>query len=380
MTVPDKEYDVILIDTSIFDRNGLRLEKGLLGRLSQFRKSPIELLFPDVIKNEVQLHLEKKINKVHMDLKKSLNNAREHSLINNERILNNVQKMLVASKEVERLGERLGKERIEDFILKTGALVLNCGNYVSVEDLLDNYFSNQPPFQEKGKKKNEFPDAIILMAVEEWAKQEEKSVLAISSDNDWNAYCEISERIDYKKDLSDGLDIFNKVNAPHTMLANLEKALENNSATEFLRKIGVGLNAALDGLIQDQDAESVFILESEGLSTWFKEFQLQEDKFRIIDVDESFVVLETNALITVEAEGYFSCYLYDSIDKEYVYMGGISETTEESFASEILLVIKGDLDGDINQLTIERVEVVHPISSVNFGDIWPEENHPEFIE
>ena len=311
-----------------------------------------------------------------MDLKKSLNNAREHSLINNERILNNVQKMLVASKEVE----RLGKERIEDFILKTGALVLNCGNYVSVEDLLDNYFSNQPPFQEKGKKKNEFPDAIILMAVEEWAKQEEKSVLAISSDNDWNAYCEISERIDYKKDLSDGLDIFNKVNAPHTMLANLEKALENNSATEFLRKIGAGLNAALDGLIQDQDAESVFILESESLSTWFKEFQLQEDKFRIIDVDESFVVLETNALITVEAEGYFSCYLYDSIDKEYVYMGGISETTEESFASEILLVIKGDLDGDINQLTIERVEVVHPISSVNFGDIWPEENHPEFIE
>ena len=66
-----KAYDAILIDTSIFDGNGLRLEKGLLAKLSQFRKSPIELVFPDVIKNEVQSHLEKKIKVARSALEKT---------------------------------------------------------------------------------------------------------------------------------------------------------------------------------------------------------------------------------------------------------------------------------------------------------------------
>lgn len=54
-------YNAILIDTSIFDGNRLRLETGLLGKLRQFKKTKIDLLLPDVIKNEIQSHLEKKL-------------------------------------------------------------------------------------------------------------------------------------------------------------------------------------------------------------------------------------------------------------------------------------------------------------------------------
>lgn len=43
------EYDAILVDTSIFDGSGLRLESGLLGKLKQFAESPVKLLMPDVI-------------------------------------------------------------------------------------------------------------------------------------------------------------------------------------------------------------------------------------------------------------------------------------------------------------------------------------------
>ena len=57
----DKEYEAILVDTSIFDRYGLRLEKGLLGKLSQFKESDIDYLLPDVIKGEIKSHLEKKV-------------------------------------------------------------------------------------------------------------------------------------------------------------------------------------------------------------------------------------------------------------------------------------------------------------------------------
>lgn len=367
MSDSDKEYDVILIDTSIFDGNGLRLEKGLLGKLSQFRKSPIELLFPDVIKNEVQSHLEKKIKVARNALEKSFNDAGDHLFFGGS-ALNDAKKILIDSKEIEGLAE----SRIDNFISETGALELECGDYVSVSDLLNQYFSNTAPFSESGKKKNEFPDAIILLAVEEWARQEEKTVLAVAKDKDWKAYCEKSEHIDYEEDLSEGLAILNEENAPYALLANLEKALENDSATQFLSEIETGLSSALDGLTPDQDADSHLYWEPDGCSAWFKEFYLQEDEFRIIDVDEDFVVLETTALITVEAEGEFSFSVYDSIDKDHVYMGSISATTEKSFESEILLTVTGDLDGDIEQLTIEQVEVVNPISSINFGTIEPD--------
>ncbi len=78
MSEEAKEYDALLIDTSIYDANGLRLEKGLLGKLHLFEKSPIELLMPDVIKNEVQSHLEKMIKVSRSALEKSLNDAGDH--------------------------------------------------------------------------------------------------------------------------------------------------------------------------------------------------------------------------------------------------------------------------------------------------------------
>lgn len=75
------------------------------------------------------------------------------------------------------------------------------------------------------------------------------------------------------------------------------------------------------------------------------------------------------ANITVEAEGEFSLSVHDSIDRDYVSLGGVSVTTEAEFDSEILITVFGDLNGDINKLDIDDVETVHPIGSVDFGTL-----------
>ncbi len=64
------EFDAILIDTSIYERNGLKLDKGLLKALYQFKRSPIDLLLPDVIYNELKDHLKKKLNEINRPLAK----------------------------------------------------------------------------------------------------------------------------------------------------------------------------------------------------------------------------------------------------------------------------------------------------------------------
>jgi hypothetical protein len=308
----DNEYDAILVDTSIFDGNGLRLESGLLAKLKQFAKSPIDFVVPDVIKNEILSHLDKKIKVSRNALEKAVNDAK---------------KLIVDSEEID----GLASSRLDAFLVNTGALQIDCDNFISVSELLKKYFANEAPFSETGKKKNEFPDAIILMAVEEWAEKEGKAVLAVAKDKDWERYCNDSSNIDYIEDFSQGLSLFNTATAPYALLANLKTALENSQAKKFLTLIENQLESALSGFIPNQEADSQFYWEPEGADGWFKSFIFTDLEFFVIDTDEDWVVIEARAEITVESEGVFSLAVLDSIDRDYVNLGSVTANAEKKY-------------------------------------------------
>ena len=125
------DYGALLIDTSIFDGNGLRLEKGLLGKLNQFKRSPVTFLMPDVICGEVKSHLEQKIKASRSALEKSINEAGDHIFFDGKTLVD-AKALLLDSKEVEGLSDT----RLNDFVEKTGALVIECGEYLDVSSLL----------------------------------------------------------------------------------------------------------------------------------------------------------------------------------------------------------------------------------------------------
>jgi hypothetical protein len=356
------KYDALLIDTSIFDTYGLRLEKGLLGKLYQFKRSSIEFLMPDVICSEVITHLEQKIRVSRSALEKSINDAGDHLFYDGSK-LSDIKALLLNSDEVEKIAET----RLNKFLEMTGALVIECGDYLSVSSLLKQYFSNKAPFSESGKKKNEFPDAIILMAVESWAKKNNKVVLSISKDDDWSRYCLQSTRLFCIDELSDGLTFFNKAVLPYEFLQKLKTELDNGEAQFFLDGIAKSLESIFDDFTPDQDADSYLYWEPEGSTGWFKSFHLISNDFQLIDKAEKFIVIKGYAAITVCAEGEFSLSVYDSMDKEYVYVDFVTSTVEDEFQTEILITMSGNLD----ELVIDEVEIVTPIKSMHFGTLEP---------
>lgn len=362
----DLECEALLIDTSIFIKYALVLEKGLLGKLTQFKKSPVVLILPDVIYNEIKFHLEQKIKTSWMQLKKSIHEAEDHLFFDNA-TLNKAKTLLIEDKEISGLAET----RLKSFIEKTGAKVIDCGEHVDVTILLNKYFSNEPPFSEFGKKKNEFPDAIVLMAIEKWAEKNNKLVLTISKDDDWVRYCSNSNRLLYISELSDGLAKFNKTNAPYVFLSKLEEALEKELAKLFLDSIASHLQSAFEGFTPDQDADSYLHWEPEGSDGWFKDFYLTSNELRILEHNEKFTVLEGKAAITVEAEGEFSLSVYDSIDHDYVHIDSVKATAEKEFQSNLLIKIIGDLEVPIEELEIDDVEIVSPIKRLYFGQLVP---------
>lgn len=166
--------------------------------------------------------------------------------------------------------------------------------------------------------------------------------------------------------------MFNKENLPYALIANLETSLADGHADDFQSKISSALAVTLNGFTPDQDADSAYYWEPEGCHGWFKNLNDIEHEFKVVDTDENWVVLETIAYISVEAEGEFSLSVYDSVDKEYIPMASIGVTAEESFESEILITISGDLNGPLSVLVIDEVEIVKPIGSIHFGTLKPD--------
>ncbi|WP_415186137.1 PIN domain-containing protein [Pseudoalteromonas distincta] len=364
-----KEYGAILVDTSIFDAHGLKLEKGLLGKLNQFKDGDIDYLLPDVIKGEVQSHLEKKVKSSRTSLEKALNEAGDHLFFDGSK-LNQAKSILIDSSEVE----GIAASRIDKFIDNSGALVLECGDYVSVTELLEQYFQNEPPFAETGKKKNEFPDAIVLLATEAWAEENDIKVLAVARDGDWKSYCETSDNIDYTEDFADALSKFNKETAPFAFLSMLTSKIEKEEgdAADFIEKIHSGVESYFSGFTPDIEADSCHYWESEGCHGWLNDFELSDTNFKIVDHSKDYIVLGVSANITVEVEGEFSFSQYDSIDRDHVYIGNATARVEEQFTSEILVTVCGDLTGDLSELDVEEVDVVSPLTWVDFGTLEPD--------
>ena len=127
-----------------------------------------------------------------------------------------------------------------------------------------------------------------------------------------------------------------------------------------------------DGFTPDQEADSYHQWEPDGCHGWLTDFELVNYDFKIVDHSEDYIVLEMNANITVEVEGEFSLSHYDSIDRDYVGIGGVTTIAEAQFNSEILVTIYGDLNGDLSDVEIEEVEVVNPITSIDFGTLEPD--------
>ena len=289
----NKEYGAILVDTSIFDAHGLKLEKGLLGKLNQFKDSDIDYLLPDVIKGEVQSHLEKKVKSSRASLEKALNDAGDHSFFDGSDV--NLCEIYLNRYEGIATG------RVDKLIEISGALVLECGDYVTVSELLQQYFQNEPPFTETGKKKNEFPDAIVLLATEAWAQDNDIQVLAVARDGDWKNYCTL-DNLDYIKDFADALSKFNKETAPFAFLSLLTSKLEKeeDDAADFVEKIRSGVESYFNGFTPDQ--EVLHYWESGGCHGWLNDFELTDSNFKIVDYAEDYIVLEVSANITVEVE------------------------------------------------------------------------------
>ncbi|WP_336966798.1 PIN domain-containing protein [Sphingobium aquiterrae] len=361
-------YDAFTIDTNLAIEGGLNLEGGLLGQLTQFKDGQIDLILSEIVVREVRKHLNLQVKKVRDTLVSLAARAEEVQLTEGDAAAE-------LKAKVEALGDPrdVAGARLKKYFEDTGATTIPV-KLASIDALVRGYFSASPPFDATGAKKSEFPDAIALLAIEAWATKSGKKVLAVSKDKGWADFAANCDVIDVEPDFAKALQIVQEhAEEASARVGAILEAVEAGGLPEIAAAIEEGLRRGLPGWPIHGEGGGAFYLELDSAELEFESYTLIKDgdgyDITIVRMGSNQVVARIGAEMKATARADFSLSVWDSIDKEYVGMGGQSAETTIEFDGAFLLTIGGDLAGDPADLEAEEVEIVEAIDEVDFGEI-----------
>ena len=364
------DYAALTLDSNVFISHGLNLERGLLGQLQQFSSGPVKLVISEVVIQEIRKHL--------LDTTKT-SRSKLQSALKSSKAIFGLTETAASEFEASLWGKKTDTEvvdaRIHAFVSTTGALIVPATG-MDVNRLLSLYFKATPPFEGSGDKKAEFPDAIALLSLEQWAASEGIQLLAVSQDAGWISFAEKSSHIDAIKDLAEALTHFQ----PHNAATNIIEALQAQIVTHSESKIFKALN---DFIVESTNETEVNIEYSSALHAELDEaevhhishhFVLDKNDQPIVDlirIEANWLSLRLRVTINYEVEAHFSMSVWDSMDRDYVSIGSASAATSDSYSCDVLLSLTGDFSKGIEHAVVGELGIDIRLRDADIGDVEP---------
>lgn len=372
MEIIELDFGAITIDNASFKAEGYRFYEGLLARISQFKESPVQVLQTDIVHNEAIKHIGQEISRTRSSIDQALRSANKQLKIQDD-IIEKARALL----SVDNSEEQIAEERLQNYYEFTGAKIINSHEYVELSILMGMYFANESPFEKGKDKKNEFPDAIALLALEGWAEENNVNIVAVSQDKGWKDYSENSCRITLVSSLAEALAKFQPHNKVASIISHIREDSLLDSNNHVLEEIKQAIVNSIDGYDIYIEASSYMHFEWDDTSAAYISHVLDNDheglvKVLVVSISDDSIVLKLGATVEVEVEASFDFSVRDSIDKDYVGMGGNVYTTTESYHTDILLTLSGDFSQDFGDISVSDIEVLDTITNADFGEVEPD--------
>ncbi|KDP84216.1 hypothetical protein CF70_021220 [Cupriavidus sp. SK-3] len=363
------EITALTIDTSIFEKNSLALESGLLAQLEQFRKSEFELVLANTVANEVKRHLAKNATDATKALRTALTHTAKHRALSSA----HQEELTALSNLAAADDDARARKRFDDWAQRVGADVIHEDEFASIGEIMRRYEAGEPPFAETGEKKHEFPDAVALSTLEGWAEDRDTRILAVAHDKDWQRYGAQSKRLVVVDDLADALSTIQGLGAAREPAVRL--------ATLFIAGDAVGLHTAVLDAARHQvdkfefrvEADSQFAVEEDGVEATVDDISLDIPDatgatLDTISHDDGQAVIKVSGTASLSIDVHFSFEKFDSIDRDYVSMGSAIIPDDVEIEFEALVTVQIDADG----LALDGVELLPVTHHMHFNDIEPD--------
>lgn len=308
-------YNVFL-DTSEFIGGSYNFEsKKFLSLSEKVRNGTVKVYITDVVRREVENNISKNSEQAYTEIKtfRASKSARFIKHLSSPPIKNvfsltqqDIQKALLKAFETYQ---------------KSAAITIISTDNVKVSNILALYFNKLPPFSES--KKSEFPDAINLVALQDWCKVNDQKMYVVSRDPDLKEFCENNEELLNLSDLSELLQIVT-TEEKNNNAKFLHKFIENNLLL---------LEVSIENLFNEIDITATYY-DSYVEVTDFSVESVDILSWHIISANKNGITLDIKAEISFDVNA----------SVEQVDSGDDDDDRETNVEVEETITIEGTLD------------------------------------
>ncbi|MEA5190830.1 PIN domain-containing protein [Enterobacter hormaechei] len=367
------EYGAISIDSNILYSLGYKFDSGMLDQLKQFKNKHILIIQPRIIHNEMVKHVSEPFEKLHREIDKLCRES-IRKLKTDEN--NSVQAASQLKGDLDPIA--LAEKIIFDFYREINGEVLETKDYLDVDELIELYFLNQPPFENNKEKKNEFPDAIALLCLDSWASEKGFKVVAVSNDKGWKLFSEGVANVEVVDDLQSAMAIFQ----PHQRAMEIIESLLGNDFLDDGKRLFSDIKVRVADYVSDAtdltlDASSSYMFDYDDVQVEFDDVKILQkfgktDPIDLIRIEDDEITLSISVEVQCTIKADFSFYVEDSMDRDEILIGRSMQATSESFNTLLLVTLSGDFTKSLDEIKLEHVEMQNNIDSVDFGSVEPE--------
>lgn len=372
LLIANGRISTLTIDTNIFDKNGINLNSGSLKALSGLKRRNVKFILTWTVSQEIIRHLKSNITEAFRSAKSAIGRAL-FAFQTEDPTRDNLLSQISGGWSAEKAAEN----QIDAFLQSTDCIVLRDMDLVEIKAVYDAYFSGAAPFA-RGGKKEEFPDALALNALENFSWNNFTQTIVVSEDRDWKDFCEKSSLLHIVPNIDHALDLI--TNAPIELRcsilswlhkkqldgAEISERVEQEISQVIFHVEGFATAGAMDAYASGWDVTNFELPEASDLNI-----------IDIADQEPKYVIVSFPLEIFVDVDVELSFSTWDSIDRESIDLGGRStQVTAELGVQATIKVVIFDFQGDNERMDLEDLEINLQSHTIELGGVDVYE--PEF--
>ncbi|XPV77951.1 MAG: PIN domain-containing protein [Desulfovibrio sp.] len=361
-----KNFQALSIDTSIFEKYQFNFTTAVLKALEQFSNSSPTIIIPQIIYDEVLKHYTRLLESKQKEAQKGIKALKpyfDYSDVHFDDFY-----------KIQDISE-YAQEKLNLYFKQIGAKIID-GSYVNMDKLTQMYSRSLPPFDKTGKKKCEFPDAIALMAIESWSKENYCNTLALSADKGWKDYAKSTCSIEVSDDLPKAIAYFIPTLVSTVVTNYLTKHFLQEP--EFESKLDEYINNEINDTDLSATASSPDYFEIDLEYLTLEDYHLERNKdsipkFEIFSIEEDNVSIRLAAVVNLTAFATIEFYHHT----EDILLGSKEFSKGLTEHVDILIDLSGEVftDNEVHlidtttALIIENIEIDSIPSFIDFDTI-----------
>jgi len=324
------------IDTNLIQASGYNFAHGALHQLPNQLPESIGLQIPEIVVSEIVKHRMESVHKAHKQLQGAAEEMHRLTTIDISDVLNSFDKLNAIEAATQRF-----TQQVHDYAAQCRGAVLPTAGVDAVRSLFADYFAQRPPFGLSEKKKSEFPDAMCLWQLEQYAKDNGTIGIIASDDKGWKQYAAASETLYCAGSIDELAALFAATNEYAESIKTKIAAAIKDAGSPLGPTLAHALNQHLTSAQWDASdvyTGSAYRIEPEVYGANVVEYSIDGDaSVWSVKGEPTTWIVELTVRVKANVNVTAEFFAWDSIDKEELSLGAQEFTTEAVIDVKVFL-------------------------------------------